>query len=62
MLRTKTHKMNVQLSSPIEPLELYDLVQDPTECHNCLQDPSYQKVCTNMLDRVNVFLADTNYG
>jgi hypothetical protein len=50
------------LSSPIEPLELYDLVQDPTECQNLVQDPAHQRVYANMLDRINAFLADTNYG
>jgi arylsulfatase len=55
MLRTKTHKMNVQLSSPIEPVELYDLVDDPTECNNLIQNPLYQDVRTSMLKRVNDF-------
>jgi arylsulfatase len=61
MLRTKTHKMNVQLNSPVEPVELYDLVQDPTECQNLVRDPAHQSVCSDMLDRIDTFLADTNY-
>ena len=55
MLRTKTHKMNVQLSSPIEPVELYDLVDDPTESNNLIQNSLYQDVRASMLDRVNDF-------
>jgi arylsulfatase len=55
MLRTRTHKMNVQLSSPVEPVELYDLVDDPTESHNLIQNSLYQDVRTSMLDRVNTF-------
>ena len=61
MLRTPTHKMNVQLSTPLEPIELYDLVEDPTELTNHIQDSSYQHVRAQMLDRVNTFLSDTHY-
>ena len=55
MLRTRTHKMNVQLSSPIEPVELYDLVDDPTESNNLIQNSLYQEVRARMLDRVKDF-------
>jgi arylsulfatase A-like enzyme len=60
MLRTQTLKMNVQLKSPTEPVELYDLVQDPTECTNLIQAPAYQRIRADMLDRVNAFCSDTH--
>jgi arylsulfatase len=55
MLRTKMYKMNVQLSSPIEPVELYDLGDDPDENNNLIQHPLYQDVRASMLDRVHDF-------
>jgi len=61
MLRTATHKMNVQLSVPLDPVELYDLVEDPTELTNRIDDPSYADVHAEMFDRVNAFLVDTRY-
>jgi arylsulfatase A-like enzyme len=59
MLRTKRYKMNVQLSSPIEPVELYDLVKDRYELKNVIDRPSYSGVRTDMLDRIYAFYPET---
>ena len=56
MLRTKTYKMNVQLSSPIDPVELYDLVDDPEEKNNLIQNSLYKDVRASMLEPINDFL------
>jgi arylsulfatase len=61
MLRTQKHKMNVELKNPpswsINPVELYDLLQDPEECSNLIKNPGYSSVRVDMFDRVKAFLS-----
>jgi len=49
MCRTKTHKYVRRL---YEKDELYDLVQDPQELRNCIDDPAYATVRDQMQERM----------
>ncbi|MCA9987559.1 MAG: sulfatase-like hydrolase/transferase [Anaerolineales bacterium] len=49
MCRTQTHKYVQRLD---EPDELYDLVQDPLEEHNLIDDPAYQAILNTLRERL----------
>lgn len=42
------------------PLELYDLILDPTERHNLAGDPDYTEVQENLTKRLNDWMEQTN--
>jgi choline-sulfatase len=49
MVRDKRYKMAVN-SRTRQPVELYDMVNDPDELHNLAEDPSLEKVRNNLLE------------
>jgi len=56
MCRTKTHKYVRRL---YEKDELYDLVKDPQELENCINDPNYVEVLSELKERLLDFYLET---
>jgi arylsulfatase len=50
MIRTDRYKLVVK-SKTRRPVELYDLVKDPNELNNLVQNQSYKTVCRDLLGR-----------
>ena len=58
MVRTETHKLSIDTLSR-QPIDLYDLRDDPNELHNRLDDPGYQGIKEELIEQVlNPLLAD----
>ena len=56
MCRTQTHKYVRRL---YEKDELYDLVEDPDELHNVIDQPAYSQVLAHLKDRLLTFFLET---
>ncbi|MFN2151038.1 MAG: sulfatase/phosphatase domain-containing protein, partial [Anaerolineales bacterium] len=56
MCRTRTHKYVRRL---YEKDELYDLVNDPRELHNQIDNPAYTEVLTDLRERLLTFFLET---
>jgi arylsulfatase A-like enzyme len=56
MCRTRTHKYVRRL---YEKDELYDLIDDPQETTNLIDDTSYTEVLTSLIDRTLTFFLET---
>ena len=56
MIRTKTHKYVRRL---YENDELYDLIADPQELHNCIDNPRYEVVLMELKERLLTFYLET---
>lgn len=58
MVRTDRHKLSVDTLSR-KPLEQYDLVEDPNELHNLIEDQSYQNIREELVyDVLNPMLSN----
>jgi len=57
MVRTRTHKF---IYNPAAECELYDLVKDPHEMHNAVNDPAYAGVKEELKARLAAHLEATN--
>jgi arylsulfatase len=58
MVRTPSHKLVFHEDS-LEPAQLFDLAEDPTEDHNLVEDPAARDVLDELMEiRVRHFLAD----
>ena len=51
MVRTKTQKLSVEAASR-QPVEHYDLNQDPCELHNLVGDPDYDSTRSEIVNEV----------
>jgi arylsulfatase A-like enzyme len=56
MCRTRTHKYVRRL---YEKDELYDLVKDPRELHNVIDDPEYTPILNRLKDRMTTWYMET---
>ena len=52
-MRTRTHKL---VYNRTEIGELYDLVNDPFELHNLIDDPAAQGIKADLLDRMRAHM------
>jgi len=50
MVRTKQYKMSIKYNSR-RPVELYDLKNDPKELNNLVQDPKYESVRQELIEK-----------
>ena len=51
MVRTDRHKLSVDTLTR-EPIDLYDMSEDPDELHNLIYDPAYQSVSKELIETV----------
>ena len=56
-LRTATHRY---VKRPFDQDELYDLVADPKESHNLIDDPSYRSVLAELKERMIEWYINTS--
>jgi arylsulfatase A-like enzyme len=57
MVRTRNFKYIRRL---YEKDELYDLINDPQELHNIIEDPAYVKILTDLKERMLTFFIETS--